>query len=427
MALVLSRSGRPVTSARDPDGGPDAGVLRRLREELVDDAVPLPLDGPLGPALLAELAYARRPPRHEGRAPRYGSLLFGDLAPDWMSAPIPPVVVDTADLAPGLARRMADGRGSFTAVGMDGPAQLVCYPRSFEYESLAVKLAATTGTVVVQRLRNGAVRVCTRDGIVSWDGAEWTFKPLAARWLRPLRRLVPDADPVVAAALLELCVHWLSAGGVGAILVWYLRQPEGNPSRLDLASAVVPPPLDVRQPAQFSALLSLLSQMDRAVTLRPNGQLLHLGALLVPSDEAVRLVPAVGGTRHTSARRFSFDEPDTVVFVVSESGAVTVFSDGAAAAEVRVDPCRSGFPTRLLEVEPDPEDERFITCPACQRLLLFDVVDIPAWTGPPEVLPCPVCRATLELDVYRAAVRGVRKQLPQNNQGRRPSTAPGSM
>ncbi|MBI5088504.1 MAG: DNA integrity scanning protein DisA nucleotide-binding domain protein [Actinobacteria bacterium] len=40
------------------------------------------------------------------------------------------------------------------------------------------------------------------------------------------------------------------------------------------------------------------------------------------------------GTRHASARRFSFDEPDTVVFVVSEDGPLTVYSSGEPIARL---------------------------------------------------------------------------------------------
>jgi DNA integrity scanning protein DisA with diadenylate cyclase activity len=36
----------------------------------------------------------------------------------------------------------------------------------------------------------------------------------------------------------------------------------------------------------------------------------------------------LGGTRHTSARRFSHDDPAAVVIVVSEDGPVTVLRGG---------------------------------------------------------------------------------------------------
>ena len=50
---------------------------------------------------------------------------------------------------------------------------------------------------------------------------------------------------------------------------------------------------------------------------------------LVPSTTAEADVPAFRGTRHTSARRYSHDDPAAVVIAVSEDGPVSVFRNGA--------------------------------------------------------------------------------------------------
>ena len=56
--------------------------------------------------------------------------------------------------------------------------------------------------------------------------------------------------------------------------------------------------------------------------------LFALGVRLVPSADAEAAIGALGGTRHTSARRYSHDDPDAVVIAVSEDGPVTVFRHG---------------------------------------------------------------------------------------------------
>src|SRR5205823_2262845 len=109
--------------------------------------------------------------------------------------------------------------------------------------------------------------------------------------------------------------------------------------------------------------------------------------------------------------RFSFDEPGAVVFVVSQDGPASVFSDGALITVVRADPCRSGFPLDLLgALAPDPAGETTVCCPRCERPLLVDEIRFAGWEGDPEHLPCPVCATELVLDAYRSAIRGVRKQ-----------------
>lgn len=63
-----------------------------------------------------------------------------------------------------------------------------------------------------------------------------------------------------------------------------------------------------------------------------DGVLRQLGVRLVPSKTAERTVDPFRGTRHTSARRYSRDDPLALVVVVSDDGPVTVFRDGEMLA-----------------------------------------------------------------------------------------------
>jgi hypothetical protein len=443
-----------VTVAVSLDGRD--GRRARLRDELLDERVPLPIDTMVGELLLDELLAARRPARHEGRPPRYGSLITAAPFP-WDQSPGTPASINAEGLEGDDLRRCADGRGSFVLAQLGQPRDLVCFRHTMEYEATAVNLVRATGVFVVQR-NLGGVRVCGPEGVIHWDGDNWTFKPLAERYVGPLLRLAPMADPAVLRSLLELCVHWLSAGRVGATIVWHLGAgPDrgssemaadalsagpaessadspaeltdtsapadaggaisapamvviGGPAKVDTSTAIRAPRLQLGHPEHHPAALALLAQIDRAVELGPSGELLRAGVALLGSREAHELVPTLGGTRHTSARRFSFDAPDSIVFVVSESGPVTVFADGGVEAQVRMDPCHSGFPLDLLEMEPHPDDQTTVRCDHCERLLLVDVVDFPNWKGGPELLECPVCAGAIEVPVYRAAIRGVRKE-----------------
>ena len=49
---------------------------------------------------------------------------------------------------------------------------------------------------------------------------------------------------------------------------------------------------------------------------------------LVPSPEAETSVEGFRGMRHTSGRRYSFDDPPATVIVISEDGPVTVLRNG---------------------------------------------------------------------------------------------------
>src|SRR5581483_4499498 len=226
--------------------------LQRLEEELRDERVRLPLDGPGGRRLLAELAYARRPLHHESRIPGYGALVF-DGVPDWDACPQVPLVVPAPDVPAEVLRRYADGRSSFVVVTPDGITGLATFEHSVEDEGAAVRMQRS-GAVVVQRTRRGAVRVCAGHGVVLWNGSRWMFKPRAEDYVRALRRLAPHADPAVLAGLLELAVHSLSSARVGATFVWNVDgRPPDDPrgGLLELGRAITGPPLSVARRGHF--------------------------------------------------------------------------------------------------------------------------------------------------------------------------------
>ena len=90
----------------------------------------------------------------------------------------------------------------------------------------------------------------------------------------------------------------------------------------------MPPPLQIRKPAHLAPLRHALTQVDGATVFDADGVLRRLGVRLVPSPAAEESVEPLGGTRHTSGRRYSRDDPFATVIAVSEDGPVTVFRDG---------------------------------------------------------------------------------------------------
>jgi DNA integrity scanning protein DisA with diadenylate cyclase activity len=437
--LVLRRrgDGLSIESVSPWDSrGRDARRLARLHAELVDEFVPLPVDGPAGSALLTELFYALHPPVHEGRVPAYGAVVHldvdadsgdgdrdgdplaatGGTVPDGIPAASsrldhrPDVELIGAKLDATMQRMAADGRSTFVWRSIDRPEGILTLARSHNSEADLVGLRERLGNVVViQRSLEGRVRAVTQEGVVIWTGVDWVFKPVANSYLAPLARLLPDADRDVLDALLDLCVHGLSAKGVGATLVWWLD--DSHPQGIDGAMAQSAYSLTVTDRRHHPALLSILAQVDRAVVVRRAGELKAVDVALLTSAESEARVAAQGGTRHSSARRYSYDQHRSVVFVVSADGPVSVFVDGASAAQVRVDPCRLGF--TVARLDPD-SDGQVVPCPACKRDLLVDVTDLPGWMGGPEVLPCPVCEEPITVDAYRAAIRGpVKLPAPQ--------------
>jgi hypothetical protein len=369
--------------------------LRRLREELDDEQVPLMVEGQGGNRLLAELAYARRPQHHEQHVPGYGALVFAGV-PDWDAGPQAPLLVPAEDIPAAVLRRYADGRSSFVVVTPDGIAGLATFEHSVEDEGAAVRLQRSGG-VVVQRTRRGAVRVCAGNGVIVWNGSRWLFKRRAEDYVSVLRRLAPHGDGAVLTGLLELAVHSLASARVGATFVWNLDgcpADDGRGGLVELGRAIWGPALSVARRGHFPALLSVQAQVDLATVVAADGAVGPIGVRLGHSSRAA-LVPPTGGARHTSARRFTFDVPKVLAVVVSESGRVTVFTGGAIAAEISPD--QRELPWDATNVDAPPGDLRTVTCGRCDRSLLTVAA---VATGPSECRPrsCPVCATPLDLD-----------------------------
>ena len=309
-----------------PEPAAHARRVERLRLELDDEGIALPAEPELGELLLAELDYARHPHAHEGIAPRYGALLTTETPTAESVGPLSQI--DVADIPLDVVRRLADGRSSFLARAVGGAARLVCFDRSREYESSAVHLAAGTGANVLQRLGRGWVRLTTPEGVATWDGIHWSTKPLAVHIAARVAPVLTDADPTVLAHILELATHWLGAGRVGATIVWRLDGDARELAYLGFGASVAIPPLDLSRRAHFAPLLNALSQYDRAALVDSHGRLATVGVHLRSSERSRREVPSYRGTRHTSALRFSADEPSAAVFVVSSSGPLSVFRQG---------------------------------------------------------------------------------------------------
>ena len=80
--------------------------------------------------------------------------------------------------------------------------------------------------------------------------------------------------------------------------------------------------------AHLAPLRHALTQVDGAAVFDGAGVLRQLGVRLIPSSAAEAEVDPLGGTRHTSARRYSHDDPRATVVAVSEDGPVSVLRAG---------------------------------------------------------------------------------------------------
>jgi hypothetical protein len=307
--------------------GSAARRLRRLTEELAESG--LRLDGPPAArdALIEEIDHTLRPPVHERRIASSGTIFEPTSEPAiWASGTqleIGRTPLGTQPLQ--AARRFSDGLSSWLLRRVDGTNELIVFDRPAGSERDLVVLATVLGATIVQRHPAGWVRVVGRFGVLRWEGFRWHLEPPVTNWIGILTGDPAHGDPAVLEALLEFAVHDLGSLGIGALLVY---RPDGAPGPRVEERLPAPPSLRVRQASHLAPLRHALAQVDGAAVFDSTGVLVHLGVRLVPSKIAEQSVPALGGTRHTSARRYSHDDPLATVIAVSEDGPVSVLRAG---------------------------------------------------------------------------------------------------
>jgi len=307
--------------------GPGVARRRRLGEELEESGLPSTGTVAFREMLIEEIDHALRPPIHERRVPSSGTVLEPRSKPSTWE---PGTQLDITRKPVGeqplsAVRRFADGLSSWLLRRSDGPSEWMMFDRPAGSERDLVVLANVLRATIVQRHPAGSVRVVGDFGVLRWEGFSWYHEPPVGSWIDVVAACSLHGDAEVLTAMVEFAVHDLGSAGIGALLI---HRPDGEPGPAVEERLPPPPPLQIRRPAHLAPLRHALAQIDGAAIFDADGVLRRLGVRLVPSAAAEDTVEAFGGTRHTSARRYSFDDPLATMIVVSEDGPVSVLRNG---------------------------------------------------------------------------------------------------
>jgi hypothetical protein len=304
------------------------GRLRRLAEELGEIGLRLEGAARWREMLIEEIDHALRPTVHERRVASGGTIIDPRSDPAVWAAgtqlDITRVPLDQQPLP--AARRFADGQSTWLLRRSDGATEWLLFDRPTSSERDLVVLAGQLDATIVQRHPGGTVRVVGRFGVFRWDGLSWQYEPPVRSWIDTLTACPVHGDPGVLEAMLEFAVHDLGSMGIGSLLIY---RPDPGPGPPVEERLPPPPPLRIRRASHLAPLRHALAQVDGAAVFDVDGVLSRLGVRLVPSMAAEASVEALGGTRHTSGRRYSFDDPRATVIAVSEDGPVSVLRNGA--------------------------------------------------------------------------------------------------
>ena len=305
-----------------------AGRLRRLAEELEESGLPLRGTAAFREVLLQEIDVALRPPVHERRMASSGTVVepMSDPATWEGGAHLGINRGSVNDRPLPASRHFADGLSSWVVRRTDGTNEWMVFDRPAGSERDLVVLADVLEATIVQRHPSGSVRVVGAFGVLRWLGLTWHHEPPISSWIDTVTASPDHGDPQVLEALLNFAVHDLGSQGTGSLLI-YRSDPSPGPPVEELLPT--PPRLRIGQAYHLAPLRHALGQIDGAAVFDADGVLRQLGVRLVPSNVAEETIEAFRGTRHTSGRRYSFDDPLATVIAVSEDGPVSVLRNGA--------------------------------------------------------------------------------------------------
>ena len=344
--------------------------------------------------IINELLAALEPSVHEGLIPPYGAIIAPE---DTNFSSLLPLSKEALE----LARKAADGSGALLAWKDHSFAGLMFLQPTDSPELQLVQLAQPLGAVAIRRERGGAVRLYTPSRNLKHVARRWTVSLPVGDAVERILHAVPMADRSILVALLEFAFYVLSPWGIGATLVWVLSDRKCDQINVDLR----PLKLNI-QPSPSEASLGFtahfLAQYDGATFLSRDGQLVTTGVHLMPSGKANELIPPLPGTRHTSARRASYDLADALVVTVSADGPVTVFSDGVSIFELVWYSARDEAAVMRREFGAAVKDSLWIDtrerqCPTCGKTSEIEVFTVAGWREH-EVASCPVCKSELDSD-----------------------------
>ncbi|MEY2449301.1 MAG: hypothetical protein QOH79_2777 [Acidimicrobiaceae bacterium] len=310
---------------------PGVGRQRRLAEELEESGLVVEGSDDFRALLLEEIDHVVRPDVHERRIVSSGTILEPHSDPaTWESGTQLGITRGSADEQPlPAARRFADGLSSWLLRRTDGANEWMVFDRPAGSERDLVVLASVFDATIVQRHPAGSVRLVGSFGVLRWDSFRWHHEPPASTWIDAVTATAGHGDAAVIEDMLTFAIHDLGSMRIGALLIY---RPDGDPGPTVEERLPTPPPLRIRTASHLAPLRHALAQVDGAAVFDAEGVLRQLGVRLVPSNVAEETVEPLRGTRHTSARRYSHDDPLATVIAVSDDGPVSVFRNGEVLA-----------------------------------------------------------------------------------------------
>ncbi|WP_013324069.1 DNA integrity scanning protein DisA nucleotide-binding domain protein [Gloeothece verrucosa] len=278
--------------------------------------------------LSQELDYALRPNVHERKIQPYGFIFCNSY-----DSPIYQQLTSLLFFDLDEARKLADGCHSFLVFARGQFKGLLILEQAADTELKLYQLHEDFQAVICTTDRYGVTKVICRAGVFIHEYRRWRRKPSVKLIMKQIQLEIPEGDPEILQSILEFCFHDLSPRNIGTTIVWCLA--DNIPSEVknllpntSLGNVKKEVEVKINSTPDLPILRHILTFTDGAMLVDKQGTIVAVGIHLKYSENSRQMIGTYKGTRHTSAKRFSYDFRKSLIFVVSDDGPVTIFYQG---------------------------------------------------------------------------------------------------
>jgi DNA integrity scanning protein DisA with diadenylate cyclase activity len=238
--------------------------------------------------------------------------------------------------------------------------------------------------------RENWIRIYYKGSIYVIENRAWkVYKPIDDYILR-MQRHYQELNFIQFREILSFAFYELSLNKIGAIIVYFLSQGDSIPNAVNTFRSEI----NFGDIKQRRLLKNFLRYNDGAVAINLNNRVIQTNAFLKFSAGPDKYIRNYSGTRHTSAAKYSFENSETIVVVVSADGPVSIFSEGDNIDVLTVDTSRT-FSEEMERTYNDGEhakheEEYLERCGNCGKAFIINTVTFVGWQNK-ETLRCGVC------------------------------------
>jgi hypothetical protein len=343
-------------------------------------------------SVLSELSLVVIGEAHEGIIPSCGAI-FVEIASELFGVNY--VLVPLEQIS--MARKFANGIDCFILFEKDIFFGLVFFKEPLLNELVFVRAFPPSGGLFVQRGPTGTVKFFQGNSIILLENRNWFTKPLIKEAAWKISRCVFEINHSILNRILEFSFHLVSPKPqVGATIVWWLKAIPTENTELQITGQDISVfNFSILDESQSITFCHFLSQIDGATFLDSDGKFMRTGIHLKNSNKSRTIIPELKGTRHTSAQRFSYDYPDTLVITVSSDGPVSIFSDGVNISKLLIHPSSKAAHDlkKKLPKQKDVTNSSYeVICETCGKRLILEQVNV-AGSNKETHLACIVCKS----------------------------------